>query len=150
MWNDKRGESLVEVLVALSIIMLIFAGVVSMIAGSVTLNLSARQRTTVVAMVQKNLNEFLAKNSSAGVCAVTGLVPPQKQDETFNNCSLLGGVTDSAQPCYWMEISTLGPDVNEPLGVNDTNFVKIISHGKWYTRMMGEQEFQVGRLVRKK
>lgn len=152
MLSSKKGESLVEVTVALGILTLILVSVVSIITGSVTLNLSARQRTEVVARVQKNLNEYLSGNTNQGACSITnrdlGIVA------STATCSLTDlPLTDSDNTCYYIEIvdlSTSNPNETTLPGYDaaTSNFVKVISHGFWYTRVLGQQEFQISRVVR--
>lgn len=55
--SRKRGQSLVEVLVAVGIITLVFAGTATLIVQVVNLELSARSRTEAVALGQKYLSE---------------------------------------------------------------------------------------------
>lgn len=152
---SRKGESLVEVVVALSIFAFIFMGVVNIIAYSVTLNLSSRQRTEVVAMVQKNLNEYLALYTNTGACTVgdrtVGTVSNLANIYSDTGCKGLT-MDNSTQVCYWLEIADLNtatPNENVP-GYNSAthNFVKVISHGKWYTRILGTQEFEISRLLR--
>lgn len=152
MQNRKKGESLVEVVVALGIIAFVFMGVVNIIASSITLNVSARQRTEAVAMVQKNLNEYLASNSDVASCTVSGRT---SQVVDPNGCltKTLNSSSDGA--CYWYEIASLNEDSTKPPvetfpGYDSAakNFVKVISHGKWYTRVLGMQSFEVSRLMK--
>lgn len=148
MLNNKKGESLVEVLVALSIFMLVFAGVVTMITGSVTLNLSARQRTETVAMVQKNLNLYLASTDNGGSCTIQGL-GPSVIDSAYSNSSCAAPLVSGANPCYYVEVKDLDPtETNSTLDLVNSKFIKVTSHGKWYARFLGQQEFQVSRIVR--
>lgn len=161
MFSSKKGESLVEVVVALGIFSFVFFGVVNIVAGSITLNMSARQRTEAVAMVQKNLNEYLAGNTNQGACSIDSRPvtpsPITGKDKNNNDCTNTDALTQNGQTCYWIELATLSEDsdpaINETdgdlnLGLINENFIKVISHGKWYTRIIGEQEFQVSRIIR--
>jgi len=158
---NRRGESLVEVLVAISIFMLVFAGVVSMVAGSVTLNLSSRQRTEAVAKAQKYLNQDVAARISPSVCSVGAVGWPVGHIEIYEsmingvagtnaNCKATGGLNTSGDYCYWTEVSDLTDvtETNSALGLKAPTFIKIVSHAKWYTRILGEQSFQIDRIVR--
>ena len=144
--HSKKGESLVEVMVALGIITFIFVGAINIIASSITLNLSARQRTEAVAMVQKNMNEYLAGNTGSGICSVVGRTPMSGESA----CSPEGSLKTTEETCYWLEVAVLdtATEINDTLGLNNDNFIKIVSHGKWYTRIFGEQEFALSRVVR--
>lgn len=148
--KSRRGESLVEVVVALGIIMFIFAGAVNIIANAITLNASARTRTEAVAKVQKNLNEYLASLDSSGQCSVTPYASlPTTIYESTANCST-SAMTEGSATCYWVKvvnISSTEVSLVAAYGLNTTNFVKVISGSKWYTRVIGEQKFEAGRIV---
>ena len=153
MLNSKRGESLIEVMVSLSIIALIFAGAVNMVVGSVTLNLSSRQRLQSIATVQKKLNTWLADNSSNNSCPVSrplnnGIINTSVEP-SGSNCNSLG-VSDTVPTCYWLELSALDPTEKTPLGQTDDDFIKVTSHGMWYTRIIGSTSFEVSEIIRKK
>lgn len=145
---SKKGESLVEVIVALSIFSFIFMGVVNIVASSITLNLSARQRTEVVSRVQKNLNEYLAGNSNGGACSIVGRSPMVVVPGTPTGCET-NELIDSTQTCYWVELATLNTaEINISQELDNDHFIKVVSHGKWYTRILGEQTFEVSRILR--
>lgn len=156
MFSKKRGESLVEVIVALGILAFVFMGVVNVIASSITLNMSSRQRTEAIAMVQKNLSEYLAKNASSDVCTITAKTAANPVSGTVvgsTGCNT-NTLTDSTQTCYWVELADLavGGTNGESYslyGLNNDNFIKVISHGKWYTRILGEQSFEIDRVIKK-
>jgi len=156
MFSSKKGESLVEVIVALGIFAFIFMGVINMIASSITLNLSSRQRTEAISKTQKNLNEYLAGNTNLGACTISGRQVPAVADlEGTSGCNTAGFLNtakDSTKTCYWVELqdlSTAAPsEVNSALKLDKPTFIKVVSHGKWYTRVLGEQSFEISRIIR--
>jgi Tfp pilus assembly protein PilV len=158
MLSRKRGESLVEVIVALGIFAFIFMGVMNIVIGSITLNLASSQRTEAVSKVQMKLNRYLAGHSSSGACAIAsraeGHVAEAGFFEGITGCEVAGGLTDATQKCYWVTVEPL--TASEKRNVADTvdlpgsvNFVKVTSNGKWYTKILGEQKFSVSRMVKK-
>jgi len=151
MLNSKKGESLVEVIIALGIFAFIFVGVVNVIANSITLNLSSRQRTEAVSKTQKKLNEYLASSTNLGACTISGREASPEPITTLEGAPTCYNeeLTDSTQTCYWVNLATLDSgEINDPLDMNNTTFIKVVSHGKWYTRMLGEQSFEISRIIR--
>lgn len=67
--SNKRGQSLVEVTVALSILAVVLTGVVTLIVNAVGLMLDSRDKTEAVAYAQQYLEE--KKGSKTNSC--TGL-----------------------------------------------------------------------------
>lgn len=55
--NRRKGQSLIEVVVALGILAAVFATAATLIVTIVDLNVSARSRTEAVALAQKKLTE---------------------------------------------------------------------------------------------
>ena len=151
MFSSKKGESLVEVVVSLGIMAMVFAGVVNIVVAAVTLNLSSRQRLEVIATVQKNLNEWLAADSLNNSCPVTPR--PLAQTITLTGCAATPPHVTAATPrCYWLERSDLvSAEAPSSMTLPDANttFIKITSHGAWYTRMIGESEFEVSEIIRR-
>lgn len=154
MQTKRKGESLVEVIVALGIFAFIFMGVVNIIASSITLNLSSRQRTEAVSKTQKKLNEYLATSTNLGACTISGRVasvPPEPIVGTLEgpaDCNT-SALTDSTQTCYWVELADLDTaETSSGVGIENPTFIKVISHGKWYTRLSGEQSFEISRIIR--
>lgn len=71
--DSKKGQSLVEVVVALGVIAIVFSGTVNLIVRVVGLNLDARDVTQATALAQKALTEAVsntASNCTAGVTTV--------------------------------------------------------------------------------
>lgn len=57
---NKKGQSLVEVVVALGILAFVFAGTITLIVQIVSLQLATRNRTEAVALAQKTMAETVS------------------------------------------------------------------------------------------
>lgn len=66
LFSNKRGQSLVEVTVALSILAVVLTGVVTLIVNAVGLMLDSRDKTEAVAYAQQYLEE--KKGSKTNSC----------------------------------------------------------------------------------
>jgi len=73
----KKGLTLIEVVVALGILAIVFAGVVTLIVQIVSLELSSRDRTQGIALAQGKLSEVTASisNGCSNVSPVTNAAP---------------------------------------------------------------------------
>jgi type II secretory pathway pseudopilin PulG len=164
--ENKKGESLVEVVVSLGIIIFLFSAVVSLLIVSVNLNLGARQRTEAIALAQRNMNDYIVNGlSSNDFDSGTCVIDPPISDEYFvdrkNEClelveddldKVLDYASLSQESCDYFDVRTLntselGP--NPTLLINDDNFVVVESHVAWYTKGIGVQDFYIAKLVRK-
>lgn len=74
---NKKGLTLIEVVVALGILTVVFAGVVTLIVQIVSLELSSRDRTQAIALAQGKLAEVTASlsNGCSNVSPVTNSTP---------------------------------------------------------------------------
>lgn len=73
----KKGQTLVEVIVALGILAFVFAGTVTLIVQVVNLELAARNRTEAVALAQK----YMALNIQSMGNGCTNLGVEQDKDQ---------------------------------------------------------------------
>jgi hypothetical protein len=154
MLSNKRGESLVEVIVSLGIFAFVFMGVMNIVIGSITLNTTSGQRTEAVAKTQKKLNVYLAQYGNNGVCTVgtrsDGIVANTLEGSS-SDCNIDGSLTDSSMTCYWVKVEPLVGEETKDSGGNPIagieNFVKVTSYGKWYAKLQGEETFSVSRMV---
>ncbi len=64
----KKGQTLVEVMVALSILIIVLSGVIDLLIKSVNLVLNARSKTEAIAVVQNGLSEGIS--SVQGTCQI--------------------------------------------------------------------------------
>lgn len=72
--SNKKGQSLVEVTVALSILAVVLTGVVTLIVNAVGLMLDSRDKTEAVAYAQQYLEE--KKGSKTNSCDGLAITPP--------------------------------------------------------------------------
>lgn len=153
--QSKKGESLVEVVVSLGIMTFVFMGVVNIVLGAVTLNLTSRQRIQTIATTEKNLNIWLAENRPDNSCPLTArplVVPPPATRyiaETPTGCAAITLSSTTSPTCYWLELTDINDSTEANLGQTTANFIKISSHGKWYTRIIGESSFEISQVIRK-
>ncbi|MDD5693270.1 MAG: type II secretion system protein [Patescibacteria group bacterium] len=66
----KKGQTLVEVMVALSILIVILSGVITLLIKSVNLVIDSRSKTEAIAIVQNGLSEGIS--SVQGTCQIHG------------------------------------------------------------------------------
>lgn len=83
--NRVKGQSLIEVVVALGILAAVFATAATLIVTIVDLNVSARSRTEVVALAQKVLSENV--KDAMTYCSTNVASKPK-------NCTLMPGRPD--------------------------------------------------------
>jgi prepilin-type N-terminal cleavage/methylation domain-containing protein len=69
---NKKGFSLIEVIVALGIVTMVFAGTITLIVQVVNLQLQARNRTEAVAIAQRQMANAMV--NIGGGCAYTEYV----------------------------------------------------------------------------
>lgn len=120
--NKKRGQSLVEVLVAVSIITLVFAGTATLIVQVVNLELSARSRTEAVALGQKYLSESLINIQESCATNFTEIPDP------FYDPDDVAGKYKITQTCIALE-----DDLTEDTGADCTenNFMRVNIDVTW-------------------
>lgn len=163
--ENKKGESLIEVVVSLGIIIFLFSAVVSLLIVSLNLNLSARQRTEAIAKAQQNMNDYIvnglsSEEADSGSCVIN----PPISDASFsirkNYCKeLMADDSDknvdypelSKENCDYFNVRVLTTEEQDSgLLINDSNFVVIESHVAWYTKGIGVQDFYITKMVRKR
>jgi type II secretory pathway pseudopilin PulG len=175
--NNKKlpGETLVEVVVSLGIIIFVFSSVLSLVVVSINLNLSARNRNEAINLAANRLNNFYVDGSlndfsdldtivDSGTCVVDpprdlGLANAIGTDAA--TCPTISEDTlkaDTDQMCDYIVIIKLGQDAvgtSKPDEISDAtrmltdqNFAKVESHVKYYVRGLGIQEYVVTKLMR--
>lgn len=129
--NRKRGISLIEVVVALGIIAIVFAGTITLIISVVNLEMSARARTEAVAITQK----YLALNVHAlGTgCQKNNIAP----------------IDDSSGDPYQVtaQITSVGDDLVTQN--NDGGFLRIEIITTWNYKSLGQETYNLAQVVRK-
>lgn len=131
--SNKRGQTLVEVVVALGILAMVFAGVVTLIVRVVDLELMARDRTVAVSLAQKKLAETVG-NLGDG-CNVS--------DYTIPNGSIVEG---SKTFNYSGAINNSFDYSNE---LNNKNFVEITIKVDWQEKSGSVSKYELKQVVRK-
>ena len=161
LFQNKRGESLIEVVVSLGLITFIFVGTLSLLVSSINLNLSARQRNKAINLASNQLSAYYLYGAAAtamdsGLCVIN---PPRVATATAidnpgcQTISLSGLMSAPEQMCSYIVLSNLDQSLEEvdvdPLKlINSSFYVKIESHVKYYVRGMDIQEFTITKLLR--
>lgn len=141
--NKKKGQSLVEVLVAMGIITMVFAGTATLIVQVVNLELSARSRTEAVALGQKYLAENVSSIKEGCLNNITTGVPetdnPNDKYTALNSCVLVNDdlSENTSTDCSPGEIDS-----------SVTNFVKIITEVTWQDKGLPEETYTASEIVR--
>jgi type II secretory pathway pseudopilin PulG len=133
---NKKGQSLVEVVVALGILAMVFAGVVTLIVEVVNLELSARNKTVAVALAQQKL-----AHTVVGINSGCGSTTPSTQ----NGTEIKGGVSFE----YTAETAP-SPSYNETLGLFGDNFTEVTITIAWENRNSSDNEYVLKQIVKKK
>lgn len=146
--RHRKGESLVEVMVSLGILSFILTSAVVLIASTINLNTAARKRTESISLVQQNLNTYMADMSNSTVCSLVSYAPISNVNPAGCNTSL--PLTSLGQSCFFVEQTNLSAtEQNAALGLNNTNFTKVISRGFWYVRPGTQMSIEVSRIIKR-
>lgn len=134
--RTKKGQSLVEVIVALGIITLVFAGAITLIVNAVNLEISARNRTEATALAQREL--ALALQAVGEGC----------EKGTYEKT-----LTESWEGAtYNIKVNTIGIDENDLKTEKDftsSDFAKITVTVSWKDKNLPEETYQLSQIVRK-
>ena len=147
----KRGESLVEVIVALSIITVALGSVIQLIIYSSNLNLSSRDRTRAIAEIQKAENDFVSTY-------ILSQCKPESMDDlnlknkdAKDNCTNGTSLTAPGVICTYTTVSVLtGSEIDISLGMDLNNFMKVTTVGRWKGKDNVIQEFSISQIIRKR
>lgn len=167
---NKRGESVVEVVVACGILSLLFTSVATIIAGSVGLNNDSRIRMESVSIAQTSLNEFIVSGKAGsslqtGSCLISQTseiptlpVPPKPvsgdiSGDTACSVNLAAGALKAhlelitSDKCGFITLRK--PTEEESGGALgfQNNFTVVESHIKWLDRAQVIQEYVITKLV---
>lgn len=125
----KKGQTLIEVTVALSIMIIVFSATVNLIVGIVNLTMNSRDRTEAVVLAQRYLSEA-GRRIEDGCERVT-----------------FAGETSSVEQ-YTITISGTGLDDNlAGLDVGYT-FIRLKSTVTWLDKNNKNNTYEVFRIVR--
>lgn len=129
---SKKGQSLVEVIVALGILAVVFAGVISLIVRVVDLELMARDRTIAVSYAQQVLAETIGKMGNG--CSETA-------DDTFT-----GSRTEGNEFSYTGTIKD-SPDYSN--GLDQKSFKEVTITVKWKDKSGLTNTYELKQAVKK-
>lgn len=129
---NKKGQSLVEVVVAMSILIIILTGVVTLIVNVMNLTMMARNSLSATALAQKVL--------------------VQESSKYLNTCSVVenansGILTDSASG-FSYEVKKMSPDSTIDSGFSADRFIKIIVDVTFKNKGYGEQIVSTSQIIR--
>jgi prepilin-type N-terminal cleavage/methylation domain-containing protein len=129
---NKRGLSLVEVIVALGILAIVFSGTITLVIQTVNLGLSARDRTEAILLAQTVLNEKIIEiEGGCTLKTATGPLP----EETRGRYKYIVKYDKSN-------------DYGE--GLNEDNFMEISVKVSWLPKGFStDEEFEISQVVRK-
>lgn len=128
-----KGMGLVEVVVALSILTIVFGGTVTLIVNVVNLAVTAKQKTEAITYAQKGLAEKI-KQLNYG-CVVT--LPSTELDTNYPNYSVH---TKAERGDLAGTPVVFSPNANG-------SFIKINSTVTWYNRF-GRNDYSVNQIMR--
>jgi len=134
---NQKGQSLIEVTVALGILAVVLSAVVTLAAQGIGLMIASRQRTEATALAQKSLE--VLKGNSTNVC---------DGNKTVNAgiaLSTLGGIGDI--PGQFISSTYEVVDHNFP-GISITGYRKATVTVKWKTRLGGDTDLSVSQIFK--
>lgn len=164
---NKRGESIVEVVVACGILSLLFVSVANMIVSSVGLNNDARLRMESVSLAQTRLNDFIVTGGlttglDSGSCKISSNAPTSTEptllaDDTYEStaCSAASGTLGLSEflslfgknKCSYITARRLNSDEISS-GIDGNNFILVESHVRWVSRTNGADEYIIQKIQR--
>ena len=159
--KQNKGQSLVEVIVALGILAIVFASVVTLVVYALNMAVSARNRTEAIALAQEKVAD--ATNLIQGNCPVltatdvdqNGIKPSaMSRVITMYNAQLTGiGETTITNKRVTAKVEALSSEEDHYTGGTGNlpagKFLKIIVTVRWNDRgISGEQIFIITQLVR--
>ncbi len=131
----KKGQSLVEVVVALSILAIVFAATVTLIVQVVNLELSARNRTEAVAIAQRYLSRNIKALSCNCVLDSSLLVQDEEVDDGYD-------ITSTA--IY------LADDIITEVESSAAKFVKVSIAVTWSDKGLPNETYELSQIMRLK
>lgn len=142
MRTKVRGQSLVEVIVALGIIVIVFTGTITLVVNVMNLNLTSRDVTQATALAEKKMGEAVSGIRSDCAIDIGGL------SVTGNNVPVtLGGKSFTPVVTF----SSVSRNQVSNTFVADSNglFIRITSTVTWKDRGGVDRSFSVERILRK-
>ncbi len=163
----RRGESIVEVVVACGILSMLFAGVATMIVSSVALNNDARLRMEAVSLAQSKLNSYVVSGAGdlqSGSClinisvndtptSVSGDITPDAEGNACKDVAeadlgqYLEDVASDKTKCHYITVRKPSVAEGASSGLLGTDaFVVVESHVRWISRGLGAESYVISRL----
>lgn len=137
-----KGQSLVEVIVALGIIVIVFTGTITLVVNVMNLNLNSRDVTQATALTEKKMGEAVSGIRSDCTVDIAGLsVSGNNVPVTLGGKSFTPVVT--FQSVGRNQVSNTF--VLDPTGL----FIRITSTVTWRDRGGVDRSFSVERILRK-
>lgn len=133
---NKKGQSLIEVVVALGILTIVFTGVLTLISQVVGLELAARNNTHAVALAQRKLATVITEIGDG--CNIGSLSSPAGT-ETI-------GAVDFE---YQIDINNNNTGFNYTSGLDDSNFTQIVVTISWADRSFSDNSYNLKQIIKK-
>jgi Tfp pilus assembly protein PilV len=144
--NRKKGQTLVETVVALSILSIVLVGTIKLVTNIVTLVLSSRNETQAVALSEKGLAvgvQLIASGTKK--LTDTSVLVLYDADRPFNGCTRDGDLGRACEVTVYNS-SNSAYDVDD----KDPNVYEIVSKVSWVDRSYsGRKEVVLKQLVKK-
>lgn len=126
----KKGQSLVEVMVSMTILILVIITIVSLILSIMNLNYRSRNKTEVLASIQSEITNAIVCLEGGGSCNVTKTVG-------IATITITVGALDASE-------------VSNTYSLNDTNFQKIRAVATWRNKGdNSDSDITIDQIVRK-
>lgn len=138
---NKKGQSLIEVVVALAILVTVFAGTITLIITIVDLNVAARQRTEAVAWAQKYLSEAVKKVEDGCVKKAASLVDPDGPPDPHPNYDITYGTVLGSYTGAGTEVSPYG------FSYSGADYIRIYVKVIWKDKVGNTNEYTVVQIV---
>lgn len=148
----KKGQTLIEVVVALGILALVFTGTITLIVQVVNLELSAKNRTEAVTLAQRKLTE--ARIGIENGCSQTSYLEVGTENGsivTLNFAVIADDNFDAGFPIGVVDASATSFDYGGPPGLelDGNNFIRIISVVQWSDRGLPDETYTIEQIVRR-
>jgi Tfp pilus assembly protein PilV len=141
--SSKRGQSLVEVVVALAIVTIVFSSTVTLIIGVYNLAMSSRNSTEAIAIAQMVMTDAI--NESREKC-------------TRKKITKIGAPFDGVYATYYVDVETEGAklapivdgtqEIITDSNFNTANFAKFTVTMKWNFRNK-DYDYEISQIVQK-
>jgi len=137
MLGKKKGQTLIEVTVALGILAIVFAGTITLIVGVVNLSFSARNRTEAIALAQMKLAETASSILTGCNKTFPASTPRTRESGTIYH--------------YRVDVNTLAGSFSAVYDndLNHNNFAEIVVTVDWTNKGLPDENYVIKQIVRK-